>query len=330
MCIFPAERKPPQLFWLDIRILCQLAANQVLVFMQPCQHIRRSKEYLSMIQRARRLLLTLAFLGFGLAMAQTEPSLTEVYAAAQAGNLNHAQALMEQVLILHPKSAKAYFVQSELFARQGNLLRARAALASAEEFAPGLPFAKPESVRALRAQLSTKNTSGANQVASPNSALTPDKTASLSWGLPLLLAGAVIVAGFFLFRNKRAAPYAPQTGNTNPGGLSGPQSFGTGGSGAMQPGYAQSGGSGLGGNIMGGLTTGLAVGAGVMAAQAIGRKLMGNRDQFSSPADRLMSNTDPNISSNPGMGGADFGVNDASAWDDLGASDIADSGNWDN
>ena len=33
---------------------------------------------------------------------------------------------------------------------------------------------------------------------------------------------------------------------------------------------------GLGGKVMGGLATGLAVGAGVMAAQAIGKSLMGN------------------------------------------------------
>jgi hypothetical protein len=42
--------------------------------------------------------------------------------------------------------AKAHFVQAELYSRQGKLDFARQALASAEQSAPGLPFAKPEAV----------------------------------------------------------------------------------------------------------------------------------------------------------------------------------------
>ena len=59
------------------------------------------------------------------------------------------------------KSAKAYFVQAELSARQGQLSRAREALGSAEKLAPGLPFAKPEAVQAVCAQLASKSVSSA-------------------------------------------------------------------------------------------------------------------------------------------------------------------------
>jgi len=284
-----------------------------------------------MIQRACRWLLTLAFLSFGLAMAQTEPTLNEVYATAQAGKLDQAQAMMQEVLILHPKSAKAHFVQSELFARQGNLLRARGALATAEELAPGLPFAKAEAVRALRAQLSTNRNSTARETPAVNHVSAADHPSS-SWGLPLLLAGGLIFLGYLLFRNKRPAPYSQQPAmNPNASGLSGPQSFGTGGTGAaMQPSYGQAAGPGMGGNLMGGLATGLAVGAGVMAAQAIGHRLMGNPDQFSNSSDQLISRTNPNTAANSGMGGADFGVTDSNSWDDNSGSVVADSGSWDN
>mgnify|MGYP003868170939 CR=1 FL=1 len=54
--------------------------------------------------------------------------------------------MIQQVLIGHPNSAKAHYVQAEIAARQGQLPRAREALATAEKLAPGLPFAKAESV----------------------------------------------------------------------------------------------------------------------------------------------------------------------------------------
>ena len=76
--------------------------------------------------------------------------------AAQALGLTQAQTMIQQVLVLHPKSAKAHFVQAELAARQGQIARAREALAEAEKLAPGLPFAKPEAVQSLRAVLAAK------------------------------------------------------------------------------------------------------------------------------------------------------------------------------
>ena len=304
--------------------------------------------------RTTRVLLLASCLSGGLAMAQAqaEPTLNQVYATAQAGKLDEAQLMIQQVLISHPKSAKAHFVRAELFARQGDAVRAREALAMADKLSPGLPFAKPEAVLALRTQLAARTTpqaSGgvpgnratANAVtsAAPVAAAPASVASSTSWGLPLLLVGGVLVAGYFIFRRRVPQPVAQQPAYAAPGGLSGPQSFGMGavGAGGMQPAYPQQGGyaqqpqgTGLGGRIMGGVATGLAVGAGVMAAQAIGRTLTGEHNASGSQLDNGARNDyQPIANSNPDMGGADFGVNDAGSWDDGGGSD-AGGGDWDN
>ena len=266
-------------------------------------------------------------LGCGLAMAQSEPSLNAVYATAQEGKLDQAQVMMQQVLIAHPNSAKAYFVQSELYARQGNMGRAHESLAKAEKLAPGLPFAKPEAVQALRARLNGTHSSGS---ATPPTVHAAAPQPSSSWLVPAALAAAVVALGYLVFRKK--APVQSY----------GPPSWGSGnGSGssvAMQPpfgqpqygaaGYGQPGGSGLGGKIMGGVATGLAVGAGVMAAEAIGRNLMGHNANAPS-TDNFGNNTIAPQANNYDMGGQDFGVNDAGTWDDAGSIDSS-GGDWDN
>jgi hypothetical protein len=298
--------------------------------------------HLSSIQTALRWLLLAAFLHAGLAVAQQEPTMAQIYTTAQAGKLDQAQVMVQQVLVAHPKSAKAYFVQSELFARQGNLPKAREALSTAEQFAPGLPFAKPEAVQALQKQLNAPRNVAVPATASATYNTPSVAKPSSSWLLPAVLAAVVIAAGYFMFRRKPA-----QTFDSNPGygnGLNGPQNFGNGGmQPAMQPnmqggygqqpmygqpGYGQPAGSGMGGRIMGGVATGLAVGAGVMAAQAIGRNLMGNQDAGSHPVDNTNAGNYEAIgSSNTDMGGQNFGVSDTS-WDDAGSADAG--GDWDN
>jgi hypothetical protein len=292
----------------------------------------------SLFQSALRWLLLASLLSAGLAMAQQEPTMNQIYAAAQSGKLDQAQVMVQQVLVAHPKSAKAHFVQAELYARQGNLPKAREALTQAQTLAPGLPFAKAEAVQALEKQLAAPRT--ATEPAAPAvsySAPAPAKSSG-SWLLPAVLAAAVIGAAYFIFRRKPAQTFNQGFDN----GLSGPQNFGGGMQPAMQPGmqggygqqpmygqqgYGQPAGSGLGGRIMGGVATGLAVGAGVMAAQAIGRNLMGDHDTGSRAADTGANNFEP-ISSNNDMGGQNFGVSDTS-WDDAGSSD-AGGGDWDN
>lgn len=310
--------------------------------------------HLSYFPSALRWLMLAAFLHAGLAMAQQEPTMNQIHAAAQAGKLDQAQVMVQQVLVAHPKSAKAYFVQSELYARQGDLPKARDALATAEKFAPGLPFAKPEAVQALQKQLTARTMAVPATASVTYDAPAPAKSSS-SWLLPALLAAVAIAAGYFIFRRKKPAqPYAQPTSYGN--GLNGPQTFGApamqpaygqpgyGQQGYGQPGYGQQpmhgqqpmygqqpGGSGIGGRIMGGVATGLAVGAGVMAAEAIGRNLMGNHESGARAADNSGANTYEPIgggNANMDMGGQNFGVSDTS-WDDAGSSD-AGGGDWDN
>lgn len=300
----------------------------------------------SITGRAGKWLLVGALLLGGAAMAQSEPTLNQIYQTAQSGKLEQAQVMMQQVLVAHPASGKAHFVQAELFARQGKAAPARESLATAEKLSPGLPFAKPEAVQALRAQLAASskpaaaNPAQARARAPAADSYSPAPASSFPWGLALALGGGAIGLAIFLTRRKPAQSFAPQPAYAGQGamagGLSGAQGFGMGnnvGAGAMQAPYGQPAGSGLGGKIMGGVATGLAVGAGVMAAQAIGRSLMGSHDQGDRAADNLAGNDYQAVNSNPDMGGDNFGVSDAGSWDDGGGVDsggVDSGGGWDN
>ncbi len=310
-------------------------------------------------QRSGKWLAIAAMLGFGLAFAQSEPTLNQVYEAAQSGKMDQAQTMIQQVLVAHPNSAKAHFVQAELFARQGLNGRAGDMLATAEKLAPGLPFAKPEAVQSLRAKISARpvqqasgNSGGngnGNSASShfSNSVIPAAPASSFSWGMPLLLAGGVMVLGYFMFRRKDAPvefhaqpSYANQAPMGSPApasnGLSGPQTFGMGGTPAAAPVYGQPQASGLGSTLAGGLATGLAVGAGMMAAQAIGKSLMGNNEGSHDTSSRLANNNNNNNSNNfepiadnnSNMGGQNFGVTDNGSWDDGGSADVG-GGDWD-
>lgn len=321
----------------------------------------------SIRHRIGKWLAVAALLGFGLAMAQSEPTLKQIYEAAQAGRVEQAQVMVQQVLVTHPNSAKAHFVQAELFARQGELGRAREALATADKLAPGLPFAKSEAIQSLRTQLAAKTGApavksqvgsglGAGAISGVKAPVPAAPSSPIPWGMILALGGAAIAIGIFLLRKKPAAAplptpqqpaYASQAVNPGAvpgamqGGLNGPQSFGM-GSGAApgapaygQPYGQQAAGSGIGGKVMGGLATGLAVGAGVMAAQAIGKSLMGNDDHAARQPGSAANNSNDQqpFASNTGnndLGGQNFGVDDAGSWDD--GSTVAGNdggGDWD-
>jgi hypothetical protein len=312
-----------------------------------------------------RWLMAVAVVWSGLAMAQSEATLNQVYEAAKAGNLEQAQVMMQQVLVSHPNSGKAHFVEAELFARQGNVTRAREELVQAEKLAPGLPFANAQAVQKLRTQLGASRAPDAGRptetgIGSATSLGLSSRTAvaqqsaaaasSFPTGLGLALGGGAIAAAIFFFMRRRApaAVRAPgseplvQPGYAQGSGLTGPQTFGQqpasgAGAGYAQPGYAgQPGyqqppaGAGLGGRVMGGLATGLAVGAGVMAAEAIGRNLMGHGERTNQPAAAAGNDYVP-LASDPELGGNNFGVADGGSWDDAnGLTGGADGGgDWD-
>jgi hypothetical protein len=278
-----------------------------------------------MLNRLMKFFLVLGLVvSFGAAMAQPEPTLNQVYEAAQAGRLSQAQDMMKQVLRDHPQSGKAHYVEAELLARQKMYAQAREELATAESLAPGLTFAKPSAVRALREELAAASApaqrqSGYSQLSGVNRPV----GSSIPWGL-LLGVGAIAAVLFVVMSRRRSAASSMGPGGYSTGATYGQPGVGNspvyGQPGYGQPGYGQPGqpAPGMGSNLMGGLATGLAAGAGMVAAEQIGRRLFGSEHTQGLPVqgDNQMIALDPNDR----MGGDNFGVNDAGSWDDGGGS----------
>jgi hypothetical protein len=303
------------------------------------------------MRNLRILLLACAALAWaGLAAAQAEPTIQQIYATAQSGQVDKARQMTQEVLRTHPNSAKAHFVLAELEASQGNVTRAGDELATAERLAPGLPFARPEAVQALRARISpapalrSQRDAGRQAVSSAPEA---PRSPSFPWGILLLAGGFIAAAAWFMrsrtaSRNAAAAAVPARFGAAAAGTGWGAQQPGYGAQPAYAPAPAQ---SGMGGNIMGGLATGLAVGAGVLAAQEIGRRMLGDHQQHGiggvGDAHATGTASDSQLARDAGLGSvggggggndalpADFGINDTASWDDGGSMGADDGGGWD-
>jgi uncharacterized protein len=294
-------------------------------------------------------LLTLVFAG--MVAAQSEPTIKQIYETAQSGQLDKARQMTQEVLRNHPKSAKAHFVMAELDAAKGNASQARDELAQAESLAPGLPFASAEAVQALRSRLSS-----APAVRSPGVARAPaaapreaPSAPPFPWGLVILAAGVVAVIATVLrsraaAREREAMSYGGNAyGSATPSAAWG-----------RQPGYEPQPGygtppaqPGMGSHVMGGLATGLAVGAGALAAQEIGRRMLGEHGEHSQQGlgsgVAAQPQSDSQLARDAGLGAvdgtsaspglpADFGIADGGSWDDGGSVDmggIDDGGSWD-
>jgi len=248
-------------------------------------------------------LLAAAALSFalgGTALADTDPTVHQIYEAASSGHLDQAQQMMDQVLRDHPNSAKAHYVQAELYAREGKSALARAELARAEQLAPGLPNENPRSVTELKSELGL-----IRPVDRPIRTTGTGTSAShVPWGAVLILA-LVIGVIWMLFRRRRT--YAQYPPNSVP--TTAPGTYGPGGYGAGAP-----GGSGIGSTVAGGLAGGLAAGAGIVAGEAIAHRLLDGGRSGELPASAA-DNDESNIS-NSDMGGTDFGVDDPGSWGD--------------
>jgi uncharacterized protein len=247
----------------------------------------------------------LSFMLGGPALADTDPTVHQIYEAASSGHLDQAQQMMDQVLRDHPNSAKAHYVQSELYAREGKLALARAELDRAEQLAPGLPKENPRSVAELKSELGLMHRAdGATRQSAPH----------FPWGTVLILALAVGVFWMLFRRRTTYAQYPPSGVPT-----AAPGTYGAGGYGPGGP----VGGSGIGSTVAGGLAGGLAAGAGIVAGEALAHHLLDGGHPSASPAPAA-DNGESNAA-NSDMGGADFGVNDPDSWDD-GSGGSGDAG----
>ncbi|GJI95060.1 hypothetical protein RugamoR57_17780 [Duganella caerulea] len=285
-----------------------------------------------------RMTLLASALALAVPAFAAEPTIHDVYVAAEAGKYTDAQALMDQVLKAHPNSATAHFVEAELLAKQGKFAAAQGELATAERLSPGLPKVNPSALAKLRTLLADGQKPRANysqqQPARSNAGYSngnygAPQSSGIPWGTVLILGGGLLgfiwlASRFMSRRNQQTDSYNNPAG-FNPGGGAAP-GYAPGAypqQGYPQPGYGQPQGSGMGSRIMGGLATGAAVGAGIVAGEAIARQFTGgNHDSGSHDQSRNdIVYDDPSrdeLLRRDDMGGNDFGV--SGGWDDGGSS----------
>ena len=255
-----------------------------------------------------------------------EPTIDEVYRAAESGRFSDADAMMARVLSAHPQSAKAHFVHAELLAKEGHRAAAKAEYVRADALEPGLPFAKPGAVENLRRTFDsvdgpTVTTPPSRSAAAPVAATSAASSIGtpVKSGLALLLA----TAAFLIFRRQGHRSAGTAGASTVPQGFAAQASPAT----AYTPPYvtptatpatAAPAGAGLGGALMSGAAMGLGA---VAVQQAV--NYFGHREgmaaattpapvQTSQPA--FPNDLGPETSDN--LGGNDFGIADAGSWDD--------------
>ncbi len=292
--------------------------------------------------------LAAGLLAAPLALAQ-EPTIHQIYQAAEAGKFIEAQKMMDTVLAAHPNSAKAHFVEAELLAKQGKFSRAASELATAERLGPDGKFAKPEALQELKAVLAKARPAAvSSQRAAPSNLAAADYAPSapaprsFPWGL-MIGIGALIALALVYFKNRAAQRSGGQGFN---GG--GAQAYGGAPQypqGGVPPQYGMPGGmappaagGGLGAGIMGGLATGAALGAGMVAGQALAHHFTdgnnsgsGNRGGADSSSGFIDNGFAQNDTPPSGydMGGGDFGVSDAGSWDSGGGDSGGGGSDWD-
>lgn len=268
----------------------------------------------------RKFILAAAAFGLSATITIASPSLAQaadatmhqIYEAAGGGHLDQAQQMITQVLADHPTSAKAHYVQAELFVREGKLALARAELGSAERLNPGLTDFNARSVQELKAQLGL---SGGTHALTPQIVSAPRSAPHFPW-VTLFIGVAVALVLMMVLR--RRVPYSQYPAAGGPGVGGAPTGYG--------PGYGPTplGGGGMGSGIAGGLASGLAVGAGVVAGEELAHHFLdGGRREGG-----VIPSADAAEPGNSDMGGNDFGANDAGSWDDGGGGSGGGGDDW--
>lgn len=235
-------------------------------------------------------------------LVSAEPSLNEINQTLKQGDIAKADALMKEVISAHPNSAKAHFKYSEILAAEGKVEDARTELAHAEKLQPGLEFAKPAAVQALKEKLNT--TSGGFHSTNP----------FVTWGA----VAFVVIFVMVIIRALRRPQIQP---NSNYAMNSPINTYGS--QGPYQQGNPQ--GGGLGSNIASGLATGAAIGAGVVAGEMLMRKVLDDDQPTGDHHDSYIRNQ-PAPDNFDDISGNDFVDNDNGSWDSDSSSDSDSSG----
>lgn len=229
-----------------------------------------------------------------------EQSLTpqQVQVMISTGQNGQAVQALKAILAQHPNSGVAWYLMAEAQDAKGSEAAAAQALAKADQYAPGLPFADPQKASALRAHI--------------NNGLTTANAHHSSGGVSIVLLVIVgLIALFVLLRmvagwGRRAPMIPPYPGNPNmPYGGYGPNGA---------PPYGPTGG--IGGGLGSSIVTGLAAGAGFAAGERLVDGLMGgNGAQAAQPPaqqDFPAGPQDDGLQGDPGWGGDDNNFNNDS------------------
>jgi hypothetical protein len=245
----------------------------------------------------------------GIAAAQASATPQQIQAMIADGHAKSALVDLRPILNAHPQSGVAWYLTAEAQDALNNRPAARTALAKAERAAPGLPFAQPDKVAALKAHLagSTANVPATGNRFHIN---------------PFFLVVVALLALFFIRRMiRRSRQNAMMQNNMpqNPPYGYGNQGMPMGGRPPYGPTGTTAGGSGLGGALLSGLATGAAF---VVGERVVGNMLGGsgsNRDDGIAPTDTQAPDRDD-------------GLNSSAGWDDNSTdsdgSDFDPTNNW--
>jgi hypothetical protein len=227
------------------------------------------------------------------AYAQAQATPQQLQSMIAAGQEQAALKQLNNVLQTHPNSGVAWYLVAEAQDASGNESAASSALAKADQLAPGLPFANPQKVTALREHI----------------AATPAMHHEQHGGISpfiIIIALALLFIGLRTFFRRRPMPgmfyqsrFRGGPMDAPPGGPYGP------GGGSYGPGVGPSYGAGPGG-LGSSILTGLAAGAGFAAGERIVDNLMGR------PNDAGMIN--PAFGDTP-VQGRDDGLTGSPDWD---------------
>jgi uncharacterized protein len=261
-------------------------------------------------------MVAVAALMMGAPAIAQEPTLSQVYQAAEAGNYTQAQRMMDEVLRAHPGSAKAHFVEAELLAKQGRLAAAGAELDTAKRIEPGLPFANPRAVEGLQRQIASARGTGSPADRSVTTAVGNGIPWTLLLGVGLV---ALIVIGALAMR-KRNSTYVPASSGPGYGPPAPSQPYGAAASAPAS--------GGIGSGILGGLATGAAVGAGMVAGEALAHRLTEGHVGGGPASSTLANDLGLSVPDNIDTGGTDFGISDGSSWDSNSGGGADGGGDW--
>ena len=239
------------------------------------------------------LVLSVSVLFCNVIMA--EPTVKEIFQIAQT-NKEQALKMIDQVIDAHPKSAKAYFVKTELLLSMKRISEARDAYYRADKLDSTFGYADSNTLTKVRNALGIKQKS--ETISNQNIIIV----------CGIIICGIVII--WLIVRKRESQPPSYMPTNMNrPITPFHPSPSNA------QSAPVQSSGATSGSGIMGSLATGAAVGVGAVAGAALANHFI-NGNHSSEPTKNVTPEYTPS---------SDFGVSDSSSWDSGSSSDSSSS-----